>query len=138
MKPDLLVFCQGHNVRTSSDEWIAVVEAFFAPFLALWPGTPVDVWTQNPRQSPADRIKEHAEQMLALRALARRRGWSVTDTYSAMTRAADGGVSLTSFDATTDPPAGIHPTHPADGVEGGSRVQANEFKRVWKAASSRA
>ncbi|MFT2694328.1 SGNH/GDSL hydrolase family protein [Clavibacter zhangzhiyongii] len=137
-KPDFLLFCHGHNARVAVDEWIAEALSFLDPFSKFSPNTRIGVMTQNPRFSPADRIKEHAEQMLALRALARRRGWTVFDTYSAMARAADGGKSLTSFDATTDPPAGIHPTHPSDGVSGGSRVQANEIKRVWKAASSRA
>jgi hypothetical protein len=137
-KPDLLVFCHGHNTRVPVDEFVSLtVPEFLDAFLTLWPGTPIAVMTQNPRFAPADHIQAIADRMLALRLLARRRGWTVFDTYSAMAKAPDGGKSLISFDATADPPAGIHPTHPADGSAGGSRVQANEIKRAWKALSTR-
>jgi len=129
-KPDLLVFGHGHNTYVSPEEFTAVsVPSFTTPFMNLWPGTGVALTTENPRFDPATHVGIMAQRMAAAKAYALRIGWTVWDTYSAMTAATDGGKSLVNDD-------GIHPKHGAEG--NGSRVQADAIKRAWKKASARA
>lgn len=131
-RPDLIVITHGHNYGTATpEEFIAAIDAFLADLYALYDDSiPVAVMSENPRFTGDAAEAAHRSRQVALRALARTRGWLYLPGYEAYARLADGGKSYIN---ATD---GVHP-NPTGTSPSGARIQADAAKRVLLSISER-
>lgn len=142
VKPDVLFINHGHNyTATNSGEvtgpfgFFALVDQFEAAFQAKWPGTPFVVFSQNPEfvgTRTAYDVARHATRQIALRGLARSKGWGYIPGYEAFAKRSDFGEPLLVADKLHPSPALADPT-----ILTGGRLQAETAKRWMRAHTLR-
>ncbi|MGN0100769.1 MAG: SGNH/GDSL hydrolase family protein [Dietzia sp.] len=112
---DTLLLGFGHNNASQTGEaFAAEIEAFVDAWMAEHPETMnVIITSQNPQFPPAANPAAHAERQMAIRLLARRRGWDYIPVFEAFSALPDGGKSMVGAD-------GVHPTTPSGGATDGA------------------
>jgi hypothetical protein len=103
VRPDLMMIGHGLNYEADSPTvFLASIQAFVDKLLAVYPGTPIAIISQNPRYPadgvPASRIPDHEARQKAIASYASARQWLFIDTFAAFEKLPDGGLGYTTDD----------------------------------------
>lgn len=133
---DALIISMGHNYNAGTPEdFITALDTFVAAYLALHPGTPIIVSSQNPEFTdgtvarPEGYVRAHTLRVPALRQHAAENGWGYLPVFEAFMSQADPRAFVHAD--------GIHLNYDPTGVLDGSDLWAARADAYFDAMSYR-